>query len=226
VRVDLDRDYLDEERFPSVHCSLQAYCPRLAESGARAFTRRKPKTKAWPLCQRRNPSVSYQHLLRPIDRTQRSIPFELVLSITTIELAELPQAIKTDRIEPYDFRKFHKGQHLIDEFALAQGDSPRFIAVDVETANADISSICQIAAVSFVGHRVVNVWQSLLDPEDLFAPFNVSLHGIDRAAVQRAPCFPEVLAELSSLLTGMTVASHTSFVSLRQACVTPGSLPC
>ena len=117
----------------------------------------------------------------------------------------------TEQTAPDDFRRFREGQRLIDEFAFAKKGSPRFIAVDVETANADLSSICQVAAVSFVGVRVVNVWQSLVDPEDFFEPFNVSLHGIDQAAVERAPRFPEILTELSSLLTGATVASHTAF---------------
>lgn len=126
----------------------------------------------------------------------------------------------TEQADTDDFRRFRKGQRLNNEFALAQKGNPRFIAVDVETANADLSSICQIAAVSFVGVRAVNVWQSLVDPDDVFEPFNVSLHGIDQAAVACAPRFPEIFTELSSLLTGTIVASHTAFdrVALERAC--------
>lgn len=97
----------------------------------------------------------------------------------------------------------------------------QFIAIDVETANANISSICQIAAVSFVGSRAVKTWQSLLNPRGRFEPFNVALHGIDTSAVERAPCFPDIFPKLSVLLTGRVVASHMAFdrVALERACL-------
>jgi DNA polymerase-3 subunit epsilon len=90
-------------------------------------------------------------------------------------------------------------------------DETSFVAVDVETANANLSSICQIAAVSFVAGRVVHVWQSLVNPEEPFAPLNVSLHGIDRTATQNAPPFPMVAPALCSLITDKVVASHMAF---------------
>ena len=41
-----------------------------------------------------------------------------------------------------------------------------FVAVDVETANADIASICQIGVVAFENGRVKESWQTLVNPED------------------------------------------------------------
>src|ERR1017187_8838036 len=100
-------------------------------------------------------------------------------------------------------------------------DQVGFIAVDVETANADISSICQIAAVCFVAGEAVDVWHSFVNPGEPFAALNVTLHGIDAATVQDAPDFPAVMWTLSDLLTGRVVASHMPFdrIAIERACL-------
>jgi DNA polymerase-3 subunit epsilon len=51
-----------------------------------------------------------------------------------------------------------------------------FVAVDVERANPDLASICQIGMVEFQYGKVSSVWQALVDPEDDFDPVNVSIH--------------------------------------------------
>jgi len=43
--------------------------------------------------------------------------------------------------------------------------SDRFIAVDVETANADLASICQIGIVAFDKGEITDSWMSLVNPE-------------------------------------------------------------
>jgi hypothetical protein len=50
----------------------------------------------------------------------------------------------------------------------------RFVSLDVETANADMASICQIGAVRFVDGAVAAEWETYVDPEDYFDPVNVS----------------------------------------------------
>ena len=44
----------------------------------------------------------------------------------------------------------------------------RFVAIDVETANADFASICQVGIVRFEASAIVDEWQSLVNPEDYF----------------------------------------------------------
>ncbi len=56
----------------------------------------------------------------------------------------------------------------------------KFLALDVETANADYSSICQIGIAEFENGKVINTWSSLINPESYFDPFNVSIHGINQ----------------------------------------------
>jgi len=67
-----------------------------------------------------------------------------------------------------------------------------FAALDVETANADFGSICQIGIVTFNDGTVTDIWQSLVDPEDDFDPVNVSIHGIDADRVAGAPRFSDL----------------------------------
>jgi DNA polymerase-3 subunit epsilon len=86
-----------------------------------------------------------------------------------------------------------------------------FVAIDVETANPDAASICQIGIVAFENGRVKESWQSLVNPEDYFDDFNVSIHGIDERAVKGAPTFPQVFETVRNWLVGAVVASHTPF---------------
>ena len=86
-----------------------------------------------------------------------------------------------------------------------------FNAIDVETANADRASICQIGIVQVRDGEMEDRWQSLVNPEDWFDPWNVSIHGIDEDVVRDSPTLPEVRAELRARLRGSVLVSHTSF---------------
>ncbi|MCY4499370.1 MAG: exonuclease domain-containing protein [Rhodospirillaceae bacterium] len=86
-----------------------------------------------------------------------------------------------------------------------------FNAIDVETANADRASICQIGVVHVQDGVVVDRWQTLVNPEDWFDPWNVSIHGIDEKDVRKSPTLPEVRDELRRRLRGSVLVSHTSF---------------
>jgi DNA polymerase-3 subunit epsilon len=86
-----------------------------------------------------------------------------------------------------------------------------FLAVDVETANTNPSSICQIAVVRFERGAAVDIWDSFIDPGEPFAALNVALHGIDAIAVANAPDFPQIIEALSERLSGNVVATHMPF---------------
>lgn len=86
-----------------------------------------------------------------------------------------------------------------------------FTSIDVETANADLSSICQIGVVQFRDGVVANRWKTLVNPNDYFDAMNVSVHGITESDVSAAPAFPEIAEQLGLLLTSSIVCCHTSF---------------
>ena len=65
-----------------------------------------------------------------------------------------------------------------------------FNAIDVETANADRASICQIGIVHVRDGAIHDRWQTLINPEDWFDPWNVSIHGIKTRRRQEQPHSP------------------------------------
>ena len=87
----------------------------------------------------------------------------------------------------------------------------RFIALDVETANFDSASICQIGLACVDHDGDITVSSTLIDPQQPFAGFNVRLHGINPDRVRGAPSFPDVLRWISPLLSRHAVVQHSNF---------------
>lgn len=94
-----------------------------------------------------------------------------------------------------------------------------FVAIDVETANADMASICQIGVVKYEIGVIRDEWKTYVDPEDYFDGINVSIHGINESVVMGAPTFSEVADTLNSYFTRAVVVCHTHFdrVAISQA---------
>lgn len=103
----------------------------------------------------------------------------------------------------------------------------RFVALDVETANPDMSSICQIGIVHFEDGTPVETWSSLIDPKDYFDGMNVSIHGIEEEDVRGAPDFKQVSTEINRRVEGQVVAIHTAFdrSAITQAASRHGAAP-
>jgi DNA polymerase III subunit epsilon len=87
----------------------------------------------------------------------------------------------------------------------------RFVAIDVETANEDYSSICQIGLASFVDGKLASEWKTYVDPEGEFSAINVSIHGINEQTVRGAPTFEAITARLQEQLDGAIAVHHTFF---------------
>jgi len=86
-----------------------------------------------------------------------------------------------------------------------------FVALDVETANADMASICQIGIAKYSEGRLVEEWSSLIDPEDDFDFINITIHGITEEAVEGFPTFPEIIKTLDRFLKNTICVCHTHF---------------
>jgi DNA polymerase-3 subunit epsilon len=87
----------------------------------------------------------------------------------------------------------------------------RFVAIDVETANPDLSSICQIGAVLVDGGVVADRWLTYVNPEAGFDPWNVAIHGITPERVEHEPTLPGVVGALATFVGACVVVSHTAF---------------
>lgn len=99
-----------------------------------------------------------------------------------------------------------------------------FIALDVETANADMASICQIGIAKYIDGKLVEEWSSLIDPEDYFDFINIDIHGITEVDVAGYPTFPEITDKLAGFMNDEVSVCHTHFdrVSIGQALIKYG----
>ena len=102
-----------------------------------------------------------------------------------------------------------------------------YTVLDVESANADYASICQIGLVIVQDGAVAAKESILVDPDDYFDGFNTSIHGISAEHVAGAPCFSDVHAILAPRLKGSIVVHHGPFdrVAFARACERDGLDP-
>lgn len=94
-----------------------------------------------------------------------------------------------------------------------------FVAIDVETANPDLSSICQIGVAKYRAGQLVDERCTYIDPLSHFDPRFIAIHGIDESSVSGAPSFDQIANDLWKELGGQVVVSHMHFdrVALHQA---------
>ena len=52
-----------------------------------------------------------------------------------------------------------------------------FVALDVETANFDIGSICQIGIAKYRQGKLIDTFESLINPRCSFSQKNIDIHG-------------------------------------------------
>ena len=105
-----------------------------------------------------------------------------------------------------------------------------FIALDVETANADFASICSIGLVHFRQNEVFKSLTILVDPEDEFDPINIGIHGIRPEDVAGKPTMAKVFPVIGTALKDAAIVHHSPFdrTALAQAAARygTGGLPC
>lgn len=87
----------------------------------------------------------------------------------------------------------------------------QFVAIDVETANPDLGSICQIGLAKFSDKQLIDEWSTLVDPEDFFSEANICVHGIEKHMVQGLPKFPEISDQFLTIIGDNLCVCHTHF---------------
>lgn len=86
-----------------------------------------------------------------------------------------------------------------------------FIAIDVETANPEPSSICAIGAVKVTGGLIVDSRHSLIKPEpDWYSRTCTAVHGLSDADTWNAPAFGTVWKNWSDWLDGLPMVAHNA----------------
>lgn len=86
-----------------------------------------------------------------------------------------------------------------------------FVAIDVETANFEPSSICAIGAVKVREGRIVDRFYSLVSPEPGYFNYRcVAVHGITERDTDGAPCFATVWRRLDDWREGLVPVAHNA----------------
>lgn len=100
----------------------------------------------------------------------------------------------------------------------------RFIALDVETANRNTASICQIGLATCDEHGIVQTYGTLIDPRASFDLGNIDIHGIKPSAVRGKPTFSEAFGHLFPVLSKSVIFQHSTFDStaITSACIAAG----
>lgn len=84
----------------------------------------------------------------------------------------------------------------------------KFLVIDVEMANNNITSICQIGLAVFQGGKLNYSWESLINPDGDFGYYQTRVHGITKEHVANSPKLADVAGYIRSLIEDQTVFSY------------------
>ena len=86
-----------------------------------------------------------------------------------------------------------------------------YIALDLETATSERSSICQIGITFVENSRIKETKTWLIRPKNnSFSLFNTMIHGITPAMTANSPSLPNIWPELKSILDGKILVVHNA----------------
>ncbi len=95
-----------------------------------------------------------------------------------------------------------------------------YFVLDLETANPDYASICQIGFVEVRAGSIVDEVSALIDPDDYFDPINISIHGIDPGQISSSPQFDKIYPDIFDRLSDSIIVHHGPFdrIAIQRAC--------
>ena len=89
------------------------------------------------------------------------------------------------------------------------GAVQNFTSIDIELANNDLHSICEIGIARFRAGNLVETWRALVDPECEYEKiYHSDLHGIRKQHTEDAPNFQDVYGVLDRFLNGEVCIYH------------------
>ena len=87
----------------------------------------------------------------------------------------------------------------------------KFVVVDIETANPDLTSICQIGIAVFENGELIEQWESLINPNAYFDEMNIYIHGITPSMVRNSPTIKQVESKIKGYFADNVVCSYGAF---------------
>ncbi|MCM1349171.1 MAG: 3'-5' exonuclease [Firmicutes bacterium] len=97
-----------------------------------------------------------------------------------------------------------------------------FVAIDVETANGERTSICAIGAVKVVNGVITDQFYRLVKPlpNYYYSHFTNNIHGIGRKDTDSQPDFAHVWPELKAFIGDLPLVAHNKAFDRNVLCAT------
>lgn len=87
----------------------------------------------------------------------------------------------------------------------------RFAALDFETANWNMTSVCSVGVVIVKDGVIEDKLYSLICPQPNFYSYrNTQVHGLRKSDTMDAPSFPEVWGKIAPRIEGLPLVAHNS----------------
>jgi len=84
-----------------------------------------------------------------------------------------------------------------------------FAAIDFETANNAMTSVCSVGIVIVRNGEIVDSYYSLIKPEpEYYYYWNTRVHGLTAKDTENAPVFPEVWKQIEPKIEGLPLVAH------------------
>lgn len=84
-----------------------------------------------------------------------------------------------------------------------------FAAIDFETANEQLSSVCSVGVVVVRDGKIVDRFYSLIQPEPNYYCYgNSQIHGLTADDTDKAPVFSDVWKLIEPLIEGLPLVAH------------------
>lgn len=85
-----------------------------------------------------------------------------------------------------------------------------FVAIDVETANGERTSICAIGVVKVVNGYITDRFYELVkpEPEYYFRHFTLNIHGIGKEDTENARTFDKVWRDIDKMIGNLPLVAH------------------
>lgn len=86
-----------------------------------------------------------------------------------------------------------------------------FVAIDIETANNPVSSICQIGMVRYANGVLVDTYSSMVNPDCDFNKYNTAVHGITQEMVKDAPLIVDIYEDILAFAGNNILVGYSNF---------------
>ena len=91
-----------------------------------------------------------------------------------------------------------------------------FAAIDFETANNELSSVCSVGVVIVNNGIITDKFYSLIQPEpNYYHYWNTRVHGLCREDTEEAFVFPKVWAMIEPKIAGLPLVAHNKMFDER-----------